>query len=241
MSAERPAEPSTLAGTLARRIVGLGIATEVGATLVDTTGTLRFAAATHGRAATLVHLQVALTEGPAVDCATTGLPVTAPDLALMHERWAAFAPAACALGLRSAQSVPLRLRSSLLGTIDLLLCEPGGVAPGALHVVRALADVAAIALDHQRELDRARDVGAQLEHALRSRVVIEQAKGMLAEQAGVTVDAAFELLRKRARDLNRRLAAVAGDVVDRELAAADLVAPRGSELSTSQPHRAPAG
>jgi hypothetical protein len=207
--AEQPVGSSMLTGTLARRIVELGIAAEVGATLVDTTGELRFAAATHGRAATLVHLHLALAEGPSADCCTTGRPVSAPDLTLTHERWPSFAPAACAVGLRSAQSVPLRLRGTVLGTIDLLLETPGGVAPGALHVVRTLTDVAVIALERQRELDGARDIAAQLEHALHSRVVIEQAKGMLAEQAGITVDAAFELLRGRARDRNRRLAAAA--------------------------------
>lgn len=242
--AEQPMGRSTLTGTIARRIVELGIAAEVGATLVDASGARRFAAATHGRAATLVHLQVALGEGPSADCCTTGLPVTAPDLALMHVRWPSFAPAACAAGLRSAESVPLRLRGTLLGTIDLLLDTPGGVAPGALHVVRALTDVVVIALEQQRELDRARDVAAQLEHALHSRVVIEQAKGMLSEQAGITVDAAFELLRRRARDLNRRLAAIAGDVVGRRLDAADLVASHrirpGAAPAHSGPERAPA-
>jgi hypothetical protein len=216
------APPSALIATLARGITGLGVAAEVGVTLVDGCGTHRVVAVSDGRAAALMRIELEHAEGPASDCRTTGRPVSVPDLSRAHDRWPTFAPAANTLGFRSAQAIPLRLRGTVLGTIELLLALPGGVALGQLRAVCGLADMTVVALEQERELARARDVAAELEHALHSRIVIEQAKGILAEQAGVSVDVAFELLRRSSRDSNRRLVTIAGEVVDSTLRASDL-------------------
>jgi AmiR/NasT family two-component response regulator len=98
--------------------------------------------------------------------------------------------------------------------MNLFLTEPGGVAEGVQTVVQAMADVATIGLLQQRELHRAHTVEAQLQYALHSRISIEQAKGIVSEQAGVAMDAAFDLLRAYSRNNNIKLSEVSRSVVD---------------------------
>jgi AmiR/NasT family two-component response regulator len=130
------------------------------------------------------------------------------------------------MGFRSVQAVPLRLRGTVLGAMNLFLNQPGGISPERLTVIQALADVATIGLLQQRELHRAHSVESQLQHALHSRISIEQAKGILSEQGQVTTDAAFEILRRYARDNNRKLAAVASEVVAGTTTSKDLTVAR---------------
>jgi len=212
--------------TLTERVVALEIASEVGILLADEAGDLQFIAASHERTQMLELFQVEHEEGPCQDCYSTGLPVSVPDLAGAVGRWLLFAPKALASGFRSVQAVPLRLRGTVLGAMNLFLPEPGGIAPDELTVVQAMADVATIGLLQQRELHRAHTVEAQLQHALHSRISIEQAKGILSEQAHITTDAAFELLRRYARNGNRKLAAVASAVVEGTISADVLTAAR---------------
>jgi GAF domain-containing protein len=212
--------------TLTEHVVALEIAAEVGILLVDEAGDLQFIAASHERTQLLELFQVEHEEGPCQDCFTTGQPVRVADLALAVERWPLFAPRAIASGFRSVQAVPLRLRGTVLGAMNLFLTEPGGISPEGLTVVQAMADVATIGLLQQRELHRAHTVEAQLQHALHSRISIEQAKGIVAEQVKVTTDAAFEILRRYSRDRNRKLAAVASEVVAGTITSEDLTAAR---------------
>jgi AmiR/NasT family two-component response regulator len=116
-------------------------------------------------------------------------------------------------GFTSAHAIPMRLRGVVIGALNLFgtdayLSEPDVIA------ARALADVATIAILQHRAALEAHELNEQLSGALRSRVVIEQAKGVVAERAGLDMQQAFSLLRKRARDTNRRLADVAQSVVD---------------------------
>jgi len=211
---------------LTEKVVHLEIAAEVGILLVDEAGDLQFIAASHERTQMLELFQVEHEEGPCQDCFSTGLPVRVADLTLASDRWPLFAPKALAMGFRSVQAVPLRLRGTILGAMNLFLNEPGGISPEELTVVQALGDVATIGLLQQRELHRAHSVESQLQHALHSRISIEQAKGILSEQAQVTTDAAFELLRRYARDNNRKLATVASEVVAGTTTSEDLTATR---------------
>lgn len=207
---------------LAERVVQLGLASEVGILLADETGDLQFLAASHERTHLLELFQVQNHEGPCHDAHATGRQVATSDLREELERWPLFAPRALDAGFRSVQAVPMRLRGQVLGALNLFDEEPGTLEPAVLTVVQALADVATISLLQQREIERAHAVQTQLQHALHSRIGIEQAKGVIAEQAGVQMDEAFALLRRHARHGNRKLHDVARAVVAGELAADDL-------------------
>jgi hypothetical protein len=212
--------------TLTERVVGLGIASEVGILLVDEAGDLQFMAASDERTHMLELFQVQNDEGPCQDCFATGRPVRVPDLAEDLDRWPLFAPRALQTGFRSVQAVPLRLRGTILGAMNLFLADPGGIGDDDLTVVQAMADVATIGLLQQQELHRAHTVASQLQQALNSRISIEQAKGVVAEQAHVSTDAAFDLLRAYSRDRNQKLVAVARSIVEGTLNAQDLAAAR---------------
>ncbi|MEX2533535.1 MAG: GAF and ANTAR domain-containing protein [Nitriliruptoraceae bacterium] len=207
---------------LTERVVALEIAAEVGILLVDEGGVLQFIAASHERTQMLELFQVEHDEGPCQDCFTTGEPVSVPNLADTDERWPLFTTKALALGFRSVQAVPLRLRGTVLGAMNLFLTEPGGITTQGLAVVQAMADIATIGVLQQRELHRAHTVEGQLQSALQSRIGIEQAKGIVAEQGQMDPDAAFDLLRLYARTNNRKLLDVARAVIDGTTAASDL-------------------
>ena len=208
--------------SLAERVVELGIASEAGILLADETGDLQFVAASHERTHLLELFQVQNQEGPCQDCFTTGLPVSVDDLQAASDRWPLFAPRAVSTGFRSAQAVPLRLRGTILGAFNLFLNEPGGVDHDAEAVVQAMADVATIGLLQQRELDRAHVVQGQLQRALQTRIGIEQAKGIISERMGISMDAAFGLLRGYSRSHNRKLHDAAQDIVTGALPVSDL-------------------
>lgn len=207
---------------LTERVVALHIASEVGILLTDERGMLQFVAASHERTQMLELFQVEHDEGPCQDCFATGQPINVPDLSDTDERWPLFRSKALALGFRSVQAVPLRLRGEILGAMNLFLNEPGGISSQDLAMVQAMADIATIGILQQRELHRAHTVESQLQSALQSRIGIEQAKGIVAEQATIDPDAAFERLRRHARSHNRKLADVARDIVKGTAVAADL-------------------
>lgn len=208
--------------SLTERVVELGYASEAGILLVDETGDLQFMAASHERAHLLELFQLQNQQGPCQDCFTTGMPVGVDDLETASDRWPQFAPRATTAGFRSVQAVPLRLRGTVLGALNLFITEPGGIDREAQAVVQAMADVATIGLLQQRELDRAHAVEGQLQQALQSRISIEQAKGIISERVNISTDAAFEMLRGFSRNHNRKLHHVARDLVDGKLAADDL-------------------
>ncbi len=209
--------------SLAERVVELGLASEAGILLVDEAGDLQFVAASDERTHLLELFQAQNEEGPCQDCFRTASPVSADDLQAASDRWPLFAPRAVQAGFRSVQAVPLRLRGAVLGAFNLFLTDPGGIDTDAEAVVQAMADVATIGLLQQRELDRSHAVEGQLQRALQTRIGIEQAKGIVAEQVGIEMDAAFGLLRDHSRNYNQKLHDVARDIVRGTLAAKDLV------------------
>ena len=105
----------------------------------------------------------------------------------------------------------------VIGSLNLLRAEPGALPPTDLVAAQALADVATIGILQHRAAELHRLLGGQLQYALNSRVAVEQAKGVLAEHAGLDMDGAFVRLRKYARDRNQRLVEVAHAVVERKL------------------------
>ena len=161
-------------------------------------------------------LELQSEEGPCLDSYRTGVAVSSSDLS-ETEAWPRFRQAVLASGFRAVQALPLRLRGQVIGALNLFRVEPGVLASGELAVCQAIADVATIGLLQARAVREAQLLADQLSTALRSRVVIEQAKGVLAERSNVDMDTAFRVLRTYARRHNARLADVAADVVERRL------------------------
>ena len=136
---------------------------------------------------------------------------------LDQNRWPVFAEAAMSAGFRSVAAVPLRLRTETIGALNMFHGAPHPVPSNERRLAQALADVATIGILQRRSSHRSALMAEQLQHALNSRVVIEQAKGVLAERNGVDMDAAFTALRRYARNHNRKLSELAMDVVRGEI------------------------
>lgn len=211
---------------LTERIVELGLAAQAGILLANEEGTLQFVAASNERTELLELFQVQSREGPCQDSFRTGEPVAVAQLEDERERWPVFAPRALAGGFAAVNAVPLRLRNTVLGALNLFHDEPYLVDPDTLAVVRALGDVASIGLVQQRALERAHTVTAQLQYALHSRISIEQAKGVLFAQGCVTMTDAFELMRSYSRNNNAKLRDTARHVLEGTLMYEDLTARR---------------
>jgi len=155
-------------------------------------------------------------QGPCLDAFGTGQPVQA-TAAESRSRWPMFAPRASEAGFQAMCAVPMRAHTDTIGALNLFRGNDEPFSDAELEIARAMAQVATIALIQERAIRERGLLAEQLQTALRSRVVIEQAKGMLAEHLFTTVDQAFRLLNRYARDHNRRLTEVARDVVDRTL------------------------
>jgi hypothetical protein len=176
------------------------------------------------RAVELFELQAE--EGPCVKCFRTGEPVAVTDLGGADRRWPRFAAVAARAGFHAADAVPMRLRRQVIGALNLFHTGPATLGPPDLIAARSLADVATIAILQHRATMNARAISAQLHEAMTSRIVIEQAKGMVAEHEHIDADAAFARLRAHARNHNQRLADVAGAVTSGRLSPAALATPR---------------
>jgi transcriptional regulator with GAF, ATPase, and Fis domain len=194
---------------LTDRSVALLAASAAGVVLADPRGELRVAAAASPAPAGLEVLKIQNDQGPCLDCFRTGQPVTAADLTGPAQRWPRFAAAATTAGFRSVQALPMRLRDEVIGALNLFRTGPGLLDPEELRIGQALADVATIGLLQERNVRRSNIAAEQLQAALTSRVIIEQAKGKLAERLGLDMDQAFTLLRHYARSSNQKLTDVA--------------------------------
>lgn len=207
---------------LTERATELSSATATGMLLADVSGRLNFMAASDERTHLLEVFQIQADEGPCRDCFTTGEPVIENDLASATARWPGFAPLATEAGFRSVHAFPLRLRGEVIGALGVFSAGTDDVDPALNRVMQALADVATIALLHERALQRAEILTEQLHGALNSRIVIEQAKGVVAYLYNVSVDEAFLLLRTYVRDRNLRLTEVARTIALNPASAPDL-------------------
>ena len=185
-----------------------------GLCLADGDGRLQFMAASDETTELLELFQVQTDEGPCQDCFHSGTAVVNADLTQAGDRWPRFAPRAVESGYRSVHAIPLRLRQSTVGALNLFNGDAGRLEPEEVDVVQALADVATIGLLQERALRRAEVLSEQLQSALDSRVVIEQAKGAVAQLHSVSIDEAFQLMRGYARRNRTRLLEVAQAVVD---------------------------
>ena len=200
--------------TLVERCVELLDIAESGLLLADQAGNLQVMAASNERTHLLELFQIQGEQGPCLDSYRQGEPVTSDDLDADRERWPDFVPKALDAGFHAVHALPMRLRGDVIGALNLFGTEVGALPPADATLGQAMADIATIGIIQERSVQDAQHTAAQLQHALDSRVIIEQAKGMLAEHGELSMAEAFERLRHHARDHNLRLSDVARDVVD---------------------------
>ena len=198
---------------LTERCVQLLGVSAAGLLLTDQRDTLQVIAASSERTRLLELFQLQTDQGPCVECFRSGTPVSVPDLPSAG-RWPRFTAAAAEVGFAAVHALPMRLRTEVIGALNLFDTNPGALGEDKLRIGQALADVATIGLLQHRAIHRRDTVTEQLQTALNSRILIEQAKGVLAERLHLDVADAFALLRNGARSHNRRLSELAQAIVD---------------------------
>ncbi|MGH3330814.1 MAG: GAF and ANTAR domain-containing protein [Nocardioidaceae bacterium] len=206
----------------------LGV-TAAGLLLIDQRGSLQLVASSSETMRLLELLQLQGDEGPCLDCVRTGHTVRAEDLEVTGGRWPLFSEAARASGFRAVHALPLRLRDETIGGLNLFNAGPP-LSPQDERIAQALADVATIGIIQQRSLHRASLLAEQLQTALNTRIIIEQAKGVLAERGKVDMSGAFAALRTFARNSNLKLGGVAEAVVRGGTSPDDVLAAGGWTL-----------
>lgn len=199
---------------LVERCVELLDVAAAGVVLSDQKGGLSMAAASSEQARLIELFAVQTNDGPCLDCVRTGQPVSSANLAAEDGRWPRFAPAARAAGFAATHAVPMRLRHTVIGAVNLLNTHSDGVDTETVGLGQALADVATIGMLQQRTIHDGGVLVEQLRTALNSRVVIEQAKGALSARGHLDMQQAFTALRGYARAHNLGLSDLARTVAD---------------------------
>ena len=199
---------------LADRCVSLLGVSAAGVMLVSPAGKLGLVASSSEAMRLLELFELQAEEGPCLDAFRTGAPIEHEDLRAGSGRWPSFSAAALEAGFRSASALPLRLREATLGALNLLSVTKAPMDEADLIVARAFADLAALSIVQHRASAQAQRLNEQLSEALTSRIVIEQAKGVIAERAGASLAEAFSRLRAYARHHNLRLTEVAQAAID---------------------------
>ena len=202
-----------LLSLLTDRCVAVLDVTAAGLLLADPTGELRVVASSSEAMRTLELFELQSAEGPCYECFHTGEPLANAQLTATDQPWPKFGPRAIASGFLSVTALPMRLRGRTIGALNLFCADSGALSERDLIAAQAFADVATIGLLQHRAVEEAQTVNDQLGAALNSRIVIEQAKGIVAERAGVSMANAFNKLRDHARSHNTRLSELAAQVV----------------------------
>lgn len=196
-----------------------------GLLLADPRRVLHVVAASSERTRSLELFQLQREQGPCMDCYRSGSPVLVPDLTVETDRWPQFVAAATQAGFASVHALPLRLRTNILGAMGLFGVSVGPLSARDLDLGQALAHVASVALVTDQAASDQAGINQQLQTALTSRVVIEQAKGLLAQSADLQMEDAFAVLRAYARAHGERLSEVARQIVARELQPVQVLEP----------------
>lgn len=199
---------------LTDRAAAISGAETVGLMIADHHGRLQCLASSNDTGRRLELLQLRLEEGPCIDCYATAEPVVNADLSLVTDRWPRFAPAALEAGFDSVHAFPMRLRDTVIGALNLFGRPETHFTADESRTVQALADIATIALLQERSITRAETLTEQLQGALNSRIIVEQAKGAIAQREGIKPHDAFVFLRSQARASRRRLTDVAVEVLE---------------------------
>jgi hypothetical protein len=185
-----------------------------GMLLANNNGELQLVAASSDEVQLVELIALQAHEGACYESFHSGSAVGAPDLQNEIARWPAFATAALAMEFRAVHSLPLRMRGAMIGVLGLFHNEIDGFPPEDLVIAQAFADVATISVLQHRAVLEQQLVSGQLQNALDTRVVIEQAKGLVAGQTGWPMERAFEALRSHARSSQQRLVDVCAAVID---------------------------
>ena len=188
-----------------------------GMMLADADGELQLVASTSDSVGLVEVMQLDAGVGPCVECFATGEAISVADIALSGDAWPVFRAAALAQGYLSVHATPLRLRGTVIGTMNLFGTSIGALTRRDADVAQALADVATIGILQERLIRQSHVVADQLQRALDTRILVEQAKGVLAQAGGLGVDEAFRALRSYAREHNLVLRTVAEGVVNRRI------------------------
>ncbi|MFF5293827.1 GAF and ANTAR domain-containing protein [Paractinoplanes globisporus] len=211
---------------LTERAASLVEASAVGLMLADQRGRLEFMAGTNENVRLVELFQLQNQEGPCLESFRTGEPVINVDLTAAADRWPLFAPRATAAGFLSVHAFPLRLRERVIGAMNVFGNTRGRLLTGNdVPIMQALADVATIGLLQERAIRRGEVLTEQLQGALNSRIVIEQAKGAVAQARATSVDDAFDIIRRYARSHNYRLVDLAHVIVTDFASVPDLYRP----------------
>jgi GAF domain-containing protein len=210
---------------LAERCVELTNASEAGIMLADRDGTLRYVASSSERMRLIELFELQHDEGPCLDAFHTGVAVHSTLSDDAQRRWPLVAPRAREVGFESVSALPMRLRNEVIGALNVFSSQTALLSTEDRSVAQTLADIATIGILQERALNDAHIVTSQLGAALESRIVIEQAKGVIAEHNNVSVDDAFALLRAYSRSHRGRLSKIARDVVDGTLTTGHLSEP----------------
>jgi len=190
--------------------------------LAATRGELRVMASSTERMRALELIEFQNDEGPCRDCLLSGEQVLNKSLDDNEARWPRFAPQARDAGFKMVHAIPLRLRADVIGAMNIFSPELRELLPEEVNLTQALADAATIGILQERAVKHGADLAGQLQGALNSRIVIEQAKGIVAERRQVDMDEAFALLRSYARSNRKQLSDVARAIIDHSLAPAEL-------------------
>ncbi|MEA9998731.1 GAF and ANTAR domain-containing protein [Cryobacterium sp. 5B3] len=203
--------------TLVERCADLFDIAAAGILLADADGELEVIASTSEASRLVEVMQLSARAGPCVESFTTGSVVSLPNVEDSPPEWQRFRDSAREQGFAAVFAIPLRLRETTIGALNLLSSVPGALPPGDVRAAQALADVATIGILQERTLRESMSVREQLTNALTSRVVIEQAKGVLAHSRGISMEEAFTLLRTYARTNRLLLSRVAQGLVEQTL------------------------
>jgi GAF domain-containing protein len=192
-------------------------AAAAGILLLSPAGDLEVIVSTSERSELVGLMQVEAGEGPCVEAVATGQVVSVEDLREVGGRWPKFADDARRSGFASLHAIPMRLRNSILGSLNLFRDRPGVLNEPDAAAARTLTDIATISILQQRIVEESLTTQSKLQHALDSRVVIEQAKGYIAQSHGLDMDGAFRLIRAHARSTQTRLSVVAEAIISGSL------------------------
>jgi len=185
--------------------------------LDDQKGRLIPVASSSEEAGLLELFQLKMNQGPCLDAIRDNAIVTSNRLERERERWPAFCDAALEIGYQSVLALPMSLDGKAIGGLNMFSRQPGPLSDDRQQLAKALAHLSTLAISYQQSARRSAELTDQLQHALNSRVVIEQAKGVIAERLDISMQAAFDRIRRYARDNNRKLGEVAAAVVRGEI------------------------
>lgn len=208
--------------TLVERVVELLAADAAGLMLADQQGHLEVVAASSAEARVLELFELQSSQGPCMDCFISGEPLVNIDVAHQADRWPLFVEAASKAGYRNAHALPLRLRGQVIGAMNLFSIAEVPLSIDDVALGQGMADIATIGLLQQRRALEHDILTEQLQAALNTRIVIEQAKGVLSERAGISLGTAFALMRSRARSTQQPLTTIAYAVLDGTVDTAEL-------------------